>query len=254
MPELARCAGSLGQSGGIPGVAVRENASNRGLGAEVSDLWNAGFSVLLWDGAFVFDADYTNVVFNGRVERMGAGRHPRPERWAVRDLRRTAVSGHVARLRQRGRGEPVGRGVPRSNLGQRTAVPGAGGGVLHRRTGTGAWRRDHLARRERPARRRRRRLAEPGRVPGTLDRLQHALSLRCLRCPAVRSRQRLRQLRVPRVSDADPRDEPATVRDRQRSPVRRSSVSTASATATAPPSGAPTTRCSRRCRRRRSGV
>ena len=73
MPELAMCEGSLGQSGGIPGVAVRENASNRGLRAEVSDLWNAGFSLLLLDGAFVFDADYTNVVFNGRVERMGAG-------------------------------------------------------------------------------------------------------------------------------------------------------------------------------------
>ena len=73
MPELAMCLGSLGQSGGIPGVAVRENASNRGLDAEVSDLWNAGFSLLLLDGDFVFDADYTNVVFNGRVERMGAG-------------------------------------------------------------------------------------------------------------------------------------------------------------------------------------
>ncbi len=73
MPELGMCAGSLGQSGGIPGVAVSENSSNRGLGAEVSDLWNAGFSLLLFGGDFVFDADYTNVVFNGRVERMGAG-------------------------------------------------------------------------------------------------------------------------------------------------------------------------------------
>ena len=72
MPELAQCASSVGQ-GGIPGVAVRENASNRGLDAEVSDLWNAGFSLLLMDGALVFDMDYTNVVFNGRVERMGAG-------------------------------------------------------------------------------------------------------------------------------------------------------------------------------------
>lgn len=73
MPELAQCEGSLGASGGIPGVAVRENASNRGLDAEISDLWNAGFSLLLLDGDLVFDADYTNVVFNGRVERMGAG-------------------------------------------------------------------------------------------------------------------------------------------------------------------------------------
>ena len=72
MPELALCANSVGQ-GGIPGVAVRQNSSNRGLDAEVSDLWNAGFSLSLMDGDLVFDADYTNVVFNGRVERMGAG-------------------------------------------------------------------------------------------------------------------------------------------------------------------------------------
>ena len=72
MPELALCADSVGQ-GGIPGVAVRQNSSNRGLNAEVSDLWNAGFSLSLMDGDLVFDADYTNVVFNGRVERMGAG-------------------------------------------------------------------------------------------------------------------------------------------------------------------------------------
>ena len=73
MPELASCAGSLGQGGGIPGVAVRENASNRGLNAETSDLWNAGISLQLFDGDLVLDADYTNVVFNGRVERMGPG-------------------------------------------------------------------------------------------------------------------------------------------------------------------------------------
>ena len=72
MPELAQCANAL-QGGGVPGVAVRENASNRGLDAEVSDLWNTGVSLQLLDGDFVFDADYTNVVFNGRVERMGAG-------------------------------------------------------------------------------------------------------------------------------------------------------------------------------------
>ena len=73
MPELGSCTGALGAGGGIPGVAVRENASNRGLDAETSDLWNAGFSLSLLNGDFVFDADYTNVVFNGRVERMGAG-------------------------------------------------------------------------------------------------------------------------------------------------------------------------------------
>ena len=87
MPELAQCANSVGQ-GGIPGVAVRENASNRGLDAEVSDLWNAGFSLHLMGGDLVIDADYTNVVFNGRVERLGAGiilgQNAAPfEQWAI---------------------------------------------------------------------------------------------------------------------------------------------------------------------------
>ena len=96
MPELAQCEGSIGASGGIPGVAVRENASNRGLDAEVSDLWNAGFSLQLLDGNLVFDADYTNVVFNGRVERMGAGvilgQNAGPfEQWAVEQCPGTLI-------------------------------------------------------------------------------------------------------------------------------------------------------------------
>ena len=97
MPELAQCAGSLGQGGGIPGVAVRENASNRGLDAEVSDLWNAGFSLLLLGGDFVLDADYTNVVFNGRVERMDAGvilgQNAGPfEQWALEQCPGTLIN------------------------------------------------------------------------------------------------------------------------------------------------------------------
>ncbi len=96
MPELAQCEGSIGASGGIPGVAVRENASNRGLDAEVSDLWNAGFSLQLLDGNLIFDADYTNVVFNGRVERMGAGvilgQNAGPfEQWAVEQCPGTLI-------------------------------------------------------------------------------------------------------------------------------------------------------------------
>jgi outer membrane receptor protein involved in Fe transport len=73
MPELAQCEGALGTSGGIANVATQQNSGNRGLEAEMSDLWNAGISLSLLGGDLVFDADYTNVVFNGRVERMGAG-------------------------------------------------------------------------------------------------------------------------------------------------------------------------------------
>jgi len=73
MPELAQCANAVGQGGGITGVRTQENTGNRGLNAEESDLWNAGVSLSLLGGDLVFDADYTDVEFNGRVERMGAG-------------------------------------------------------------------------------------------------------------------------------------------------------------------------------------
>lgn len=72
MPELGMCVGAL-DGGGIPGVQTRENSSNRGLDAETSDLWNLGFSLSLLGGDLVLEADYTDVAFNGRVERMGAG-------------------------------------------------------------------------------------------------------------------------------------------------------------------------------------
>ena len=72
MPELGMCAGAL-NGGGITDVRTQENTGNRGLNAEVSDLWNAGFSLSLLGGDLVLEADYTDVVFNGRVERMGAG-------------------------------------------------------------------------------------------------------------------------------------------------------------------------------------
>ena len=72
MPELGMCVGAL-NGGGIPNVRVAQNSGNRGLNAETSDLWNAGFSLSLLGGDLVLEADYTDVEFNGRVERMGAG-------------------------------------------------------------------------------------------------------------------------------------------------------------------------------------
>lgn len=71
MPELIDCAG-IPQGGGTPDVIVSD-AQNAGLGAEVSDLWNAGISFRLLDGDLNIDLDYTTVDFNGRVERLGPG-------------------------------------------------------------------------------------------------------------------------------------------------------------------------------------
>ena len=73
MPELLDCAEMQGQ-GSMPNVLVAD-ARNVGLGAEVSDLWNAGVSVRMFDGDLVMDVDYTTVDFNGRVERLGAGQN-----------------------------------------------------------------------------------------------------------------------------------------------------------------------------------
>ena len=71
MPELAHC-DDVPQGGGTPNVLVPQTR-NSSLGAEESDLWNAGLSVRLMDGDLSFDMDYTTVDFNGRVERLGAG-------------------------------------------------------------------------------------------------------------------------------------------------------------------------------------
>ncbi|MYD44386.1 MAG: TonB-dependent receptor plug domain-containing protein [Gammaproteobacteria bacterium] len=48
---------------------------NSDLGAEFSDLWNAGFSFKLLDGQMVIDVDYTNVVFSGKSEQATAERN-----------------------------------------------------------------------------------------------------------------------------------------------------------------------------------
>ncbi len=70
MPELNDCGGVSG--GGVPQVLVPDTR-NASLGAEESDLWNAGVSLRFLDGDLSFDLDYTTVEFSGRVERLGAG-------------------------------------------------------------------------------------------------------------------------------------------------------------------------------------
>ncbi|MDE0423162.1 MAG: TonB-dependent receptor [Gammaproteobacteria bacterium] len=70
MPELPDCGGA---SGGAITNVLTPSTRNASLGAEESDLWNAGVSLRFMDGDLSFDVDYTTVEFEGRVERLGAG-------------------------------------------------------------------------------------------------------------------------------------------------------------------------------------
>ena len=70
MPELAACSGS---PGGLVGGVLTPDSQAPELAAEVSDLWNLGVSFQFLDGDLNFDADYTTVDFNGRVDRFTAG-------------------------------------------------------------------------------------------------------------------------------------------------------------------------------------
>ena len=74
-PDLPHCAaGNINPNNGVvSNVLIRSNAGNIDLSAEVSDLWNVGFSMRFLDGDLNLDIDYTTVDFNGRVERIGAG-------------------------------------------------------------------------------------------------------------------------------------------------------------------------------------
>jgi outer membrane receptor protein involved in Fe transport len=71
LPEIGDCV-AAGTGGGVPNV-FRGSAPNQDLEAEESELWNAGFTLRLFDGDLVFDADYTEVEFNGKTEQIGAG-------------------------------------------------------------------------------------------------------------------------------------------------------------------------------------
>ena len=72
LPELVHCEGDV--SGNLTGILTGDSPSSS-LGAETSDLWNAGISLRLLDGDLVLDADYTTVDFNGRADRIGASGH-----------------------------------------------------------------------------------------------------------------------------------------------------------------------------------
>lgn len=72
IPELVHCSGDV--NGTTQGV-VLGSSPNSELGAEVSELWNAGFSLRFFDGSLVMDVDYTTVDFNGRADRLGHSGH-----------------------------------------------------------------------------------------------------------------------------------------------------------------------------------
>jgi len=74
LADLQDCLGTvggLGTNGSVQNVIVGASP-NSDLGAETSDLWNAGFSLRLLDGDLAIDIDYTSVDFNGRIDRLGA--------------------------------------------------------------------------------------------------------------------------------------------------------------------------------------
>ena len=74
-PDVPHCAASNinPNNGQVSNVLIRSNAGNLDLQAEVSDLWNVGFSLRFLEGDLNMDIDYTTVDFNGRVERIGVG-------------------------------------------------------------------------------------------------------------------------------------------------------------------------------------
>ncbi len=72
LPELSHCEGDV--NGNITGVLTGDSPSSD-LGAETSDLWNAGISLRLLDGSLALDADFTTVDFNGRADRVGESGH-----------------------------------------------------------------------------------------------------------------------------------------------------------------------------------
>ncbi len=72
LPELPMCSG-VGPGGAVPDVTVIPESANRNLSAEISALWNTGLTFRMFDDDFTMDIDYTDVAFEGRVERIGVG-------------------------------------------------------------------------------------------------------------------------------------------------------------------------------------
>lgn len=94
LPELQDC-DAASKGGGVPGVRVAATP-NSTLGAEESDLWNAGFTLRLLEGNLVVDVDYTHVEFNGRVEQIGAGVNVRTNGIGFEDHLEAQCPGTVA--------------------------------------------------------------------------------------------------------------------------------------------------------------
>jgi outer membrane receptor protein involved in Fe transport len=68
VPEAGAC---ITAAGGAQTGVLTGPASNFALAAETSNLWNVGTSLRFLDGSLTVDVDYTDVKFNGRVERIG---------------------------------------------------------------------------------------------------------------------------------------------------------------------------------------
>lgn len=69
--EIADCDGIASMGGSVANVLIG-NSPNSSLGAEESDLVNAGISLRLFQGDLNIDIDWTHVEFRGRVEQVGA--------------------------------------------------------------------------------------------------------------------------------------------------------------------------------------
>ena len=96
MPELA--ATSDCDSAGFG--AVKNNVEtvsgpNSALGAEYSDLWNAGVSFRLLDGTLVIDLDFSSVRFNGKAEQLSASDHVNINRVGFEDFMLAQCPGTV---------------------------------------------------------------------------------------------------------------------------------------------------------------
>lgn len=75
-------------------VIVIPNA-NQELGAEYSDLWNAGISFRLFEGSLVMDVDYSTVRFNGKAEQLDATNHVNSNRIGFEDFMLSRCPGTV---------------------------------------------------------------------------------------------------------------------------------------------------------------
>lgn len=96
LPELVNSEDcyAAGTGANAQRVTVIPNANSE-LGAEYSDLWNAGVSFRLFDGTLVMDFDYSTVRFNGKAEQLGATPHVNANRIGFEDFMVSRCPGTV---------------------------------------------------------------------------------------------------------------------------------------------------------------